>query len=322
MSTQPADAPRPGTVSPVGAERPRHSRHGLAYAALAAAGCCWGTGFFLGKIALRELGVAHLIFYRFVFATLGFLPVVFFRRVRIRAGDWGLLVAASFFGVPVMFLTQFEGLAHTTVSHAALMVGTSPVFLAVSAGLLFHERLGRVGWLALAGSTTGVLLVVLPTIRLSGGGVPVHGGPTLWGDLLVLVSLLAGLLWVLVSKHLMHRYPPLVVSAYITLVGGLMLGVWVLARNGLPPTTLSPVTWGALVGQGVLATTVATMLWNWGLSLVPASHAGVFQNFEPIIGTLLGVLVLHEPLGTWTVAGGALIVSAAVVMTWRGTQTV
>jgi EamA-like transporter family protein len=72
-----------------------------------------------------------------------------------------MLLLASFLGVPVQFLVQFYGLSLTTVSHAALMVGTMPVLLALAASLFTQERLDAVGWVALVGSTIGVALIVL-----------------------------------------------------------------------------------------------------------------------------------------------------------------
>jgi drug/metabolite transporter (DMT)-like permease len=66
------------------------------------------------------------------------------------------------------------------------------------------------------------------------------------------------------------------------------------------------------VALGLLATTVTTYLWNWGLAHVPASQAGVFLNFEPVVGTLLGVMVLHDVLGSYSILGGLLVIGAAV----------
>src|SRR5271154_6030501 len=48
----------------------------LGYGACAMAGCLWGTGFFFGKLALREMSVGHMVLYRFLFASLGMLPIV------------------------------------------------------------------------------------------------------------------------------------------------------------------------------------------------------------------------------------------------------
>ena len=73
--------------------------------------------------------------------------------------------------------------------------------------------------------------------------------------------------------------------------------------------------WLALAGSGVLCTATTTLLWNWGMTQVPASQAGVLLNMEPLIGSLLGVLVLGEKLGPSAWAGGGLIVAAAVTLT-------
>ena len=69
--------------------------------------------------------------------------------------EWTILLVASVLGVPLQFLFQFHGLALTTVSHAALMVGTMPVILAVGATIFAHERLHKLGWIALIVSTMG-----------------------------------------------------------------------------------------------------------------------------------------------------------------------
>jgi drug/metabolite transporter (DMT)-like permease len=53
------------------------------------------------------------------------------------------------------------------------------------------------------------------------------------------------------------------------------------------------------------------------MTQVPASQAGVLLNMEPLIGSLLGVLVLRESLGPSAFAGGALILTAALVVTTR-----
>ncbi|HEY8681939.1 MAG TPA: EamA family transporter, partial [Rhodanobacter sp.] len=54
---------------------------------------------------------------------------------------------------------------------------------------------------------------------------------------------------------------------------------------------------------------------NWGLTQVPASQAGVLLNIEPLIGSLLGVFVLHELLGPSAWIGGSLIVASAIILT-------
>lgn len=138
------------------------------------------------------------------------------------------------------------------------------------------------------------------------------------GDLLVVVSLVVALFWILLNKQLMERHSAVVVTAYGILLGTLMLMVWVPLRYGLPPVRhVSTEAWLALAASGVLCTATTTLLWNWGLTQVPASQAGVLLNMEPLIGSLLGVFALGEHLGADAWLGGGLILAAAVMLTTR-----
>jgi drug/metabolite transporter (DMT)-like permease len=291
----------------------------IPYLALAAAGCLWGTGFFFGKIDLAEMSVGHMLLYRFLFACVGLLPVALRQRIMPRRADIPLFLLAAAVYVPIQFLVQFHGLDHTTVSHASLMVGTLPLLLAAGAVVFTHERLDRAGWLLLLVSTVGAALIVMQAHESTGAN-----GPSLAGDLLVLISIFGGVSWVLITQRLMHSgegYPAAVMTVYVLVIGTVMLVAWVLATEGLPPvSSISTTGWLALAAQGLLSTTLPTLLWNWALQYVPAARAGIFINFEPIVGTLLGVTLLHDSLGPAAVIGGVLIVGAAVVFTLRASS--
>ena len=296
----------------------RRARPTLGYLACALAGCLWSSGFYFGKVALGELSVAHMVLYRFLFGTVVFLPLL--RRPGFTPREWRQLIVASFLGVPVQFLLQFWGLSMTTVSHAALMVGTMPVILALGATLFAHERLSRLGWAALAVSTLGVLLIVLSSRPGSHAGqAAAHNGPTLAGDLLVIASMGIALVYLLLNKSLVQTHSALRVSAWGMLLGTAMLTAWVLLRSGPPPVRgLSPKVWWALGASGVLCTATTSVLWNWGMRHVPASRAGVFLNIEPALGSALGVWLLGDRLGPLTWVGGALILAAAITLTSTG----
>lgn len=283
------------------------------YVACALAGCFWGCGFFFGKVAFAQLSVDSYVLYRFLFASAALAP--FAGRPRFSRRQWGLLLVCSFCGIPLQFLIQFRGLALTTVSHAALMVGTMPVILAVGATLFAHERLDPKGWLALIGSTCGVALIVF-----SGGqGI---GAGNAWGDLLVVISLVIALAWVLLNKTLMAQgLSPLSVTAWGLLTGTAMLLLWTIPADGMVPVHgISWTVWLAAAASGVLCTSASTLLWNWGIHRVPASRAGVFLNIEPALGSILGVLVLGDRLGPAAWVGGAMIITAAAVLTGTSPQ--
>lgn len=259
------------------------------------------------------MNVGAMVLYRFLFAAIALLPFLVTHRPRLNAKEWRLLLFGSFMGVPLQFILQFKGLSLTTVSHAALMVGTMPVILAVGATIFAHERLHTLGWVTLLISTAGAALIVLGGSRHATGG-----GPSLSGDLLVVLSMLIALFWILVNKSLVRNHSAVVVTAYGILAGTLMLIVYVPFAYGMPPVHgISWKAWAASIASGILCTATTTLLWNWGMTQVPASQAGVLLNMEPLLGSLLGVLVLHDRLGPTAYIGGAMIVGAALLLTTR-----
>jgi drug/metabolite transporter (DMT)-like permease len=104
----------------------------------------------------------------------------------------------------------------------------------------------------------------------------------------------------------------LMVTASVNGIGTLMLAGVVATKSGVPSLHYSSRVWIAVAEQGILATASTTVLWNWGLKWVPASQAGIFVNLEPLVGTILGVSILHEVLGRMALAGGALIIGGAL----------
>jgi drug/metabolite transporter (DMT)-like permease len=296
----------------------RHQNRTLGFASCALASSLWGCGFFFGKIALAEMNVGAMVFYRFFFAALALLPLLAFHkrdpsRPRFNRRDVRTLLLCAFLGIPLQFLIQFTGLSLTTVSHASLMVGTMPVLLAVAATLFAHERMDATGWFSLAVSTSGATLIAFGAHDTASANAP-----TLTGDLLVVLSLVIALGWVLLNKRLMERHSAVIVTAYGTLAGTAMLAVCVPLRYGLPPVhNISLKAWLALAASGLLCTAATTLLWNWGITQVPASQAGVLLNMEPLIGSILGVCLLHESLGPSARIGGAMILAAAILITTR-----
>lgn len=277
----------------------------LPFILLALAGALWGTGFFFAKIAFREMTVSENVAFRFIVGSLVLSLILLRRRERYGATDWLLILFAAAVGVPLQFLIQFWGLQLTTVSHASLIVGVLPVLLALSGALFLGESLHFTEWIFLTLSAAGAVLIAMSG-RTSKSGPQ----PSLRGDLLVLASMFAAVVMILCTKHLMARYNALHLTATMIMLGTLMLFTWVELTHPVR-FHFSAEAWCAVAAQGLLATAGAYLFWNWGLARVPASRASVFLNLEPLVGSVLGVTLLHERLGVMGGIGGLLIIASA-----------
>jgi drug/metabolite transporter (DMT)-like permease len=275
---------------------------GRAFLALGLAGACWGLGFPLGKVVLRETDAAHLVLLRFAVAAIAALPFVLIRKdTRALFRSWPVLLSGVLYGVA--FVIQFEGLAQVNVSLAALLIGLMPALVAVCARLL-GEPIGKIAWAGVAAATLGAALIA---------GKPEGAGSPL-GIALSLASLLVFLAWLFVLKKAPPSPTALAIPGVTVIVAALTIVPIALVLDGPPRLNLSPAAWTATAGQGLLSTLLATAAWQYGSTRVSSAAAGVFINVEPVMGAVLGVALFGERLGWPLVAGGLMVLGGSFVV--------
>jgi len=271
--------------------------------ALILAGVCWGVGFPLGKLAMRELSAAHMVLLRFAVAAAAALPFALGREARRLFRAPTVLAGGACYGLA--FLMQFEGLARVSVVLAALLVGAMPALIAVCARLL-GEKVTPLSWAGVAAATLGAGVIA---------GKPSGAGSAL-GVALSLLSLVIFLGWLLTLRRVPKGAPAWAVPAVTVVVAAVVILPVALLLHGVPALRLSPPVWGALAGQGLLSTLLATAAWQFGAARVGSATAGVFINIEPLLGATLGVLMFGDRLTAGLAVGGAMILagSFAVVL--------
>jgi len=282
----------------------------LAFIALALAGVFWGLGFPLGKLVLRETDAAHMVLLRFAVAAVVALPFALARaESRALFASPVVLLGGVLYGVA--FLVQFEGLAHVSVTLAALLVGAMPALIAISARLL-GERVSRASWMGVAAATLGAACIAG---RPDGAGSPL-------GVALSLIALFIFLAWLIVLRRAPKPPTPMAIPAVTVIVATAAILPIALVMHGPPNLDLSPGAWAGIIGQGVFATLLATAAWQFGAARVGAASAGVFINIEPLMGATLGVALFGDHLTLALAVGGLLIIagSFAVVLGERGAK--
>jgi hypothetical protein len=114
-----------------------------------------GVRIFLWQDCAGEMGFAHMVLYRFAVCDCGaMLPLLVTHRPGLNRRGVGTLLVASFLGVPLQFLIQFYALSITTVS-CFVDGGDDAGDSGGGAAIFAHERMDRVGWMALAGRRAG-----------------------------------------------------------------------------------------------------------------------------------------------------------------------
>ena len=251
----------------------------------------FGINYLTAKLIVTDIGPAAWAALRCVsaFAILLILALIARRRLP-PTRDVLYLCFCSLFGVILNQALFLEGIARTTVSHAALMCSQIPLFALLFALIGGQERVGWRQGLGFAAGLAGVLILLeADRFRLDSA--------TLVGDLLNLANAACYGLFVVLSRRVMARNDPLVATAIIFGFGS--IGMLIYGGPALMRTDLAAVSGGIVMAMvyAVLGATVVTYFLNmWALKRTRATRVALYIFLQPIIAAALGILVLNEAL--------------------------
>jgi len=275
-----------------------------ALVALTIAGLLWGSTVPLSKIALTWLPPGWLTAIRFAVAAAVLLAVT---RPRGRAAWSPKVLAWGAAGYGGTVLLQNTGITRTSVSHAALLIGTAPVMVAIIA-VMWHRSVVRpAAWAGFAVSLGGVGLIA------AGGG----GGANLAGDGMVLASVLLSAVFTVGQTRLLRGRDPIAVTAVQFLGAALVTAPFSALTENLPSAPVHAASLLAVVALIAAGTLVPFTLFAFGQSRLPAEVAGAFLNIEPLVGAVAGVVVFGNPAGPAQLGGGAAILGGIALSSVR-----
>jgi drug/metabolite transporter (DMT)-like permease len=278
---------------------------GSIYLTLAAS--IWGGMYVVVKIVVSVIPPLELVWMRYLVAIIALLVIglITQQKWRIHKRDFLLIIAIGIIGNAISIVTQETGTMLSSAQMGAIITSSTPAFMVIFARLLLKEKLTLKKEISVCLATIGVYLIVgVNHVNLSSklGGVSL---------------LIAALTWALMSvlvKRVPSDYSPIVVTTYSILVALIVLTPFVLGRlHSINISQLThPTIWGGVLYLGIVSTAVGFLLWNRGLQMLNASSGGLFFFFQPVVGTLLGWLILGEKIGVTFWLGSILILSGVL----------
>ena len=274
------------------------------------AGCFWGSmGIFVRRLGTYGFDSIQIVSIRVTLAALFFTLVLLIKDragFRILFTDLPLFFGLGFGSILFFTVCYFTAITMMTLSTAAILLYTSPVWIMIMSVLFFHEKLDRRKLLALLLAFAGCVLVS----GISGEGLTMTG---------LLVGLGSGIgygLYSILGTIALRRDSPYTVTTYTFIFAA--VGSFIICRpadmfdkfsNASDPGFLI-----AFCCLTALITAVIPFLaYTCGLQNVEASKAGIIATIEPMVATLIGILVFSEPL-TLTSGSGILLILTAVVI--------
>ena len=276
------------------------------------AGVFWGSmGIFVRRLSAEGFSPIQITSARMTFAALVFCGILLARDpagFRIRTRDIPLFLGLGLGSVLFFSACYFTAITMMSLSTAAILLYTSPIWILLMSVLFFREKLTRRKILALALAFAGCVLV---------SGVTGGGGLTLRGFLIGLGSGIGYGLYSILGTVALRRYTPYTVTAYTFAIAA--AGSWLISRPGeMAARTAASASPAGLVLffllTAVVTAVVPFLAYTLGLRSVEASKAGILATIEPMVATLLGVVVFSEPLTLLSGLGVCLILGAVILL--------
>lgn len=244
-----------------------------------------------GELALyRAILAAGLIL---VYLAAGRKPIPF---KKIRRELPLLLLSGMAMGVNWVLL--FSAYRFTTISMATLSYYFAPVIVILACPILFRERMTAKEILCFVMSTAGLVLI----IGAGGAG----NGTDLIG---VLFGLGAAAFYAAVI--LMNKFIRQVTGIHRTLIqfagAILILLPYVGLTGGFHLEVLDGTGWVCLLVVGLVHTGVTYCMYFSALKDLSGQETAVLSYMDPLVATLISVLVLGEPMALTQALGGAMI---------------
>ncbi len=271
----------------------------------------WGSALVVTKSLLQEIGPFTTAVLRFCIAWIILAPFAFRQGYRLSLAVRPTFLLFGLTGIALYTAMTNAGLVFTSAASAALVQASIPAVTTLLSVLLLKERVSRRQLLGIGLSITGLLLVTGISLNRAGSA-------PLLGNLLIFAGVLAWAVYSVQGKKLVSSFPWLFITLASISAGILFLlpfAIGELWLHGLPHLRGDGLL--QLLYLGGASSALGYALWNYGLRFLDASEAAPYINLIPVVGLVLSVLVLHEPLNLIQAVGGVLTL-CGVLLSQRG----
>src|SRR5580765_1287898 len=221
------------------------------------------------------------------------------RSFRVRRRDIPLVLVAAALGIWLNQLSYVYALTYTNASTVALILGATPIFVALIAFAVGLERLHAGFWLAAIVSFGGVALIALG----NEGGV----SGSLKGDALGVATAATWAAYTVAIAPLMRSYSPYRISALVLAIGWAAVALTGISQTAHQSFDLGTLVWVCLAYAVIGPLVLTNILWFKAVSRIGPSRATLVANLQPFIAAVFALVLLSESITLLQVAGGLLI---------------
>ncbi|MFW9992758.1 MAG: DMT family transporter [Candidatus Odinarchaeota archaeon] len=271
----------------------------------------WGISWPITKVLVSLAPPMTVGFFRFLIATLLFIPVTLYTKASFRLNKQRItgflsLGLTGIFGYGILFLI---GMKFTTAAQGSIIAGINPASVSLFAHIIHGERLpDRWRYWGFPLSFIGVIFVI-------GVQSLIDFQPEyLLGNIIILIAMAFWGLYSSLGKKFMETNTSLEATTGAVFIGMLLFGLgaiweqfWVL------DALINPVFWIGIFILGGFTTFLGFLFYFYAVKNIGATKSGIFINLVPVLGTLFSAILLQEAI-YWTFIVGLILIIAGIFL--------
>ncbi len=267
-------------------------------------GLMWGSSYLFIKIAVDDFGTFTLVALRLAVGASLLWVVVRLAHQELprerRMYGHLLVMACVNIAIPFVLITWAERSVDS--SMAAILTSPVPLFAIVLSSIFLADEPIRVnGLVGLVVGFIGIVILVSPGLT--------GAGSSLTGDLALLGAAFSYGAGAVYSRRNVRGLRPMIPAVFQVTFAMLITGTLAILTE--QPWTATPdaqavfaIVWLGVLGSGVAYLAVFRLIANWG-----ATRYTLVAYVIPVVGIVLGYLVLAEPIDGRLIAGTGLVVA-------------
>ena len=292
-------------------DRKAGSSHWRLYSLIGLMTFLWSLNFVIAKFAVREIPAIVAAGLRTSLAGLLIAPIYFWERRSKGVTSWTrsdvpILLLLGAFGVALNQVFFVIGISGTSVAHAAILIGLTPILVLVLASAIGQESIRVAKLIGMAVALAGVAALQFAPSKAA--------GTSLRGDFFIFLAAITFALFTVMGKRVASSFGSITVNTFAYVGGSLMLlPVTMWQSSGFAFGGVSWTAWASVAYMAAFPSVLCYLIYYYALGHISASRVSAFSYLQPLLATVLAIPFLGEYPTSGLVLGGSLVILGVVL---------